>query len=67
LKKCKKDLEASKNEWSAKEQDEAKLKLELEELRKSMEEAEEQIRACEEAIDGKMEGGLKDFLNDCVS
>jgi len=45
-----KAAEASKSKWSAKEQEEGSLKLELEELRKSITTAEEQIEAVKETI-----------------
>ena len=50
VEKCKKAAEASKSKWSAKEQEEGSLKLELEELRKSITTAEEQIEAVKETI-----------------
>ena len=53
VKQCKKDLEASKKQWSVKEAEEDALKLELKDLEKSIQEAKEQIRACEEAIKGE--------------
>ena len=52
MKKCKKELAASKKQWSEKEGEEARLKLELQELEKSIADAEQQIKACEEAIQG---------------
>ena len=55
VKKCKKELAASKKQWTEKEAEEASLKLELKELEKSISDAEEQIRACDEAIKGFQE------------
>lgn len=52
MKKCKKAVQASKKEWSEKETEEARLKLEIQELKKSIEQAEDQIKACVEAIEG---------------
>ena len=54
MKKCKKELAASKKQWSEKEGEEARLKLELQELEKSIADAEQQIKACEEAIQGNL-------------
>lgn len=53
MKKCKKELAASKKAWSEKEGEEASLKLELQELQKSIAEAHEQVNACMEAIKGE--------------
>jgi len=50
LKKCKKDAEASKAKWSAKEQEEGSIKLELEELQTSIKGAEEQLEAVAQAV-----------------
>ena len=44
VKKCKKDTEAAKKQWGAKEAEEASLTLEISELKKSIEEAENQLK-----------------------
>eukprot|EP00092_Neocalanus_flemingeri_P004304 GFUD01004627.1.p1 GENE.GFUD01004627.1~~GFUD01004627.1.p1 ORF type:complete len:1179 (+),score=495.15 GFUD01004627.1:105-3641(+) len=51
VKKSKKAAEESKGKWSAKEQEEGSLKLELEELRNSITGAEEQLVAVAKAIE----------------
>ena len=50
VKKCKKAAEASKSKWSAKEHEEGSLKLELDELKKSITSAEEQLVAVAETV-----------------
>jgi len=50
VKKCKKAAEASKTKWSAKEHEEGSLKMELEELKKSITSAEEQLVAVAETV-----------------
>ena len=53
VKKCKVRLDAAKKNWNEKEAEEASLKLEISELKKSIEESLEQIRITKEAIEGK--------------
>jgi chromosome segregation ATPase len=52
VKKCKIALDAAKKKWNEKEAEEASLKLEISELKKSIEESVEQIRVTTEAIAG---------------
>ena len=53
MKKCKVQLEAAKKKWNEKEAEEASLKLEISELKKSIEESLDQIRVTKEAIEGE--------------
>jgi len=50
VKKCKKAAEKSRSNWSAKEQQEGSLKLELEELAKSIETGNQQLEEVAQAI-----------------
>ena len=50
VKKCKKAAEESKARWSAKEQEEGSLRLELDELKKSISNAEEQFSLVAQTI-----------------
>jgi hypothetical protein len=45
-------MEESKGRWSDKEAEEASLKLEISELKKSIADAEQQLVACDEAVKG---------------
>lgn len=45
-------MEASKAKWSEQEAEEARLKLEIEELKKTISEADNQLKACDEAFKG---------------
>lgn len=51
VKSCKKAAEASKSKWSVQEKEENSLKMELEDLRKSITTSEEQIEAVKATID----------------
>ncbi len=53
MKKCKKELKNSKDQWAEKEREEDALKLELQELQKAITEAQEQIKTCEVAVKGE--------------
>ena len=50
VKKCKKAADASKSKWSAKEHEEGSLKMELDELKKAIATAEEQLLAVAETV-----------------
>ena len=50
VKKCKKAAEESKARWSAKEQEEGSLRLELDELKKSISNAEEQLKLVAQTV-----------------
>ena len=52
VKKCKAEADKSKKSWAHKEQEEKSLHLELEELKKSIQSAEEQLTAVDQAIAG---------------
>ena len=52
VKKCKKAVESAKAKWSAKEGEEASLRMEIQELKNSIVKAEEEIKSCEEAVAG---------------
>merc|ERR1712203_874452 len=50
VKKCKKAADASKSKWSAKEHEEGSLTMELDELKKAIATAEEQLLAVAETV-----------------
>ncbi|XP_059091946.1 structural maintenance of chromosomes protein 2-like [Tigriopus californicus] len=52
VKACKKAVETSKSKWTDKEAEEASLKMEINDLQKAISDAEDQLRACDEAIAG---------------
>ena len=52
VKKSKKAVESAKAKWSAKEGEEAALRMEIQELKASIAKAEEEIKSCEEAVSG---------------
>ena len=54
VKKYKKAVEASKAKWSEREAEEARLRLEIEELMKAINEAENQAKGCDEAFKGML-------------
>lgn len=63
VKKCKKAKEAAKAKWTDQEDEEARLKLEIQELKKSIAEAMEQLNACDEALEG-MANSLKALIEE---
>ena len=43
----------AKSKWSEREAEEARIKLEIEELKKTIGEAVDQLKTCDEAIEGE--------------
>ena len=54
VKKYKKALDASKAKWSEREAEEDRLKMEIEELRKTIDEADHQLKSCDDAFKGTL-------------